>query len=83
MKTQRFSLTHVFLAALVVCGCIGVAAMGFNYSGKIDIRLGSDGITFRIDGGEKPEKLKLESKQKVIGVALPLAKRLDDQISSM
>jgi hypothetical protein len=52
MKTQKFSLTHVFLAALLVCGCIGVTAMAFNYSGRVDIRLGSEGITFKIDGRE-------------------------------
>jgi hypothetical protein len=55
MKKQKFSVTHVFVSALFVCGCIGVSAMAFNYSGKVDIRLGPEGIVFRIDGGSAPK----------------------------
>lgn len=60
MKTQRFALTHVLLVALLVCGSIGIAAMVFNYSGRVDIRIGAEGIVFRIDGDKNP---KLEGKQ--------------------
>jgi hypothetical protein len=59
MKGKNFSVTHVLVSALIVCGCIGVSAMAFRYSGKIDIRLGPEGIVFRIDGAEtaKPKLL--------------------------
>jgi hypothetical protein len=56
MRHQKFSLTNVFMTTLFVSGAIGVAAIAFNYSGKVDIRLGSDGIVFRIDG-DKAHKL--------------------------
>jgi hypothetical protein len=55
MTKPEFPLTYVFVAALLVSGAVGIAAVVSNYSGNVDIKLGTEGIQFRVDGGNTPK----------------------------
>jgi hypothetical protein len=51
MRISKFPLTYTFLAAIFVNGAIAAYAIATNYSGKLGIQLGSDGVSVEIDGG--------------------------------
>ena len=47
---SNFSLTRIFVTTLLVGGAVGVIAVVSDYSGKVDIKLGPEGIEFRVHG---------------------------------
>jgi hypothetical protein len=51
MRGLKFPLTYTFLAAIFVGGAIAGYAIASNYSGKLGIKLGTDGVSVEIDGG--------------------------------
>jgi hypothetical protein len=55
MTKQEFPLTSVFVVALLVSGAVGIAAVVSNYSGNVDIKLGTEGIQFRVGGSSTPK----------------------------
>ena len=48
---KSFSITQTIVGALAAVALIGVAAAAFNYQGKVDFNLGTDGVNLQIDGG--------------------------------
>ena len=51
MRSSKFPLTYTFLTAIFVGGAIAGYAIASNYSGKLGIKLGTDGVLVEIDGG--------------------------------
>jgi hypothetical protein len=51
MFNMRFPLNHILLTAILVGGAIAGYAIDSNYSGKLGIKLGTDGVSVEIDGG--------------------------------
>jgi hypothetical protein len=51
MRSSKLPLTYTFLAAIFVGGLIAGYAIASNYSGKLGIKLGTDGVSLEIDGG--------------------------------
>jgi hypothetical protein len=51
MPNNKLSLNHTFLAAIFVGGAIAGYAIASNYSGKLGIKLSTDGVLVEIDGG--------------------------------
>ena len=41
----------IIVWALAAAALIGVAAVAFNYQGRVDFNLGTDGVNLQIDGG--------------------------------
>ena len=50
MGQPNSSLTQIFVTTLLVGGAIGIIAIVSDYSGKVDIKLGPEGIQFRVYG---------------------------------
>lgn len=52
---KSFSITQTIVGALAAVALIGVAAAAFNYQGKVDFNLGTDGVKLLIDGASREE----------------------------
>lgn len=52
MERQKSSVHQAFSTALVVVGAVAICAVGFNYSGKIQVKLGSDGLQLQVEGAK-------------------------------
>jgi small neutral amino acid transporter SnatA (MarC family) len=52
MKSKHF-LNQTVSSVFIVVGAIVISAITFNYAGKIDLKLGADGIQVQVDGGVK------------------------------
>lgn len=50
---QSFFLNQVITTALIAGALIGVAIAGFNYQGRVDFNLGTNGVNLKVDGGKQ------------------------------
>jgi hypothetical protein len=52
MNSTKATLNHALVSAFLAVGAIVISAVVSDYSGKIDVSFGSDGIQVQVDGNE-------------------------------
>lgn len=53
MEKPKSTLNQAVVSIFIVVGAVVIAAVAFDYTGKIQLRLGSDGVQLQVDGGGK------------------------------
>jgi hypothetical protein len=50
MEKPKLTLNQTLTSAFLVVGAIVISAVAFNYSGKIQLKFGADGMQVQVDG---------------------------------
>lgn len=53
MEKPRNTLNQTVVSVFIVVGAIVISAVAFNYTGKIQLKFGADGIQVQVDGAGK------------------------------
>lgn len=56
MKNSRNFVNQAFVTAFLVIGAVAISGVVFNYSGKLQIKFGADGIQLQLSGQDSIPK---------------------------